>query len=74
MEWLLAKALERIMGTAIRIEVRGRDGFLAHYVANKIEYRHEGWRGYWTVVYDEEAEPVVDNSSRTNRLLQGDTQ
>ena len=71
MEWLLAKALERIMGTAIRIEVRGRDGFLAHYVPNKIEYRHEGWRGYWAVVYDEAAEPADENG--TNRLLQEST-
>lgn len=71
MEWLLAKALERIMGRAIRIEVRGRDGFLAHYAANKIEYRHEGWRGYWAVVYDEAAEPVGEN--RNNGLLQEGT-
>lgn len=56
MEWVLAWALRRIMGTLVRIEIRGRDGFLAHYVANRVEWRATPAGSYWVVAYQEPCE------------------
>lgn len=74
MEWLLCKLLSKMAGSLIRIEVRGRDGFLAHYVANKIEWRiGDAGKAYYVVSYVEPSGVVEGDIALSQQALEDGT-